>query len=175
MVITNQVVAQVDGGASMFNADPKKPIGGNIMAHSSTTRLVFSFLSLLMNTTIILVAPQSDLNHSFFFPCLLNVKTDCPFAKDAARTEFAKSMTRLVSQNRRPCSRSAVTVSPTLSITKSMSIICYMRLRRHVYNAKSISTSVPFLFFLLAKSENTNKISSCRQDLSAMTRLCAFF
>jgi DNA repair protein RAD51 len=24
----------------MFQADPKKPIGGNIMAHSSTTRLV---------------------------------------------------------------------------------------------------------------------------------------
>jgi len=39
VVITNQVVAQVDGGASMFNADPKKPIGGNIMAHASTTRL----------------------------------------------------------------------------------------------------------------------------------------
>ena len=38
VVITNQVVAQVDG-ASMFNADPKKPIGGNIMAHASTTRL----------------------------------------------------------------------------------------------------------------------------------------
>ena len=28
VVITNQVVAQVDGGA-MFMADPKKPIGGN--------------------------------------------------------------------------------------------------------------------------------------------------
>jgi len=40
VVVTNQVVAQVDG-ASMFNADPKKPIGGNIMAHSSTTRLYF--------------------------------------------------------------------------------------------------------------------------------------
>ena len=39
MVITNQVVAQVDG-ASMFTADPKKPIGGNIMAHASTTRFV---------------------------------------------------------------------------------------------------------------------------------------
>ncbi|KXS09704.1 DNA repair protein RAD51, partial [Gonapodya prolifera JEL478] len=39
VVITNQVVAQVDGGAAMFNPDPKKPIGGNIMAHSSTTRL----------------------------------------------------------------------------------------------------------------------------------------
>ena len=28
VVITNQVVAQVDGGAAMFNPDPKKPIGG---------------------------------------------------------------------------------------------------------------------------------------------------
>ncbi|KAF1661008.1 UNVERIFIED_CONTAM: hypothetical protein FQV16_0000787, partial [Eudyptes robustus] len=39
VVITNQVVAQVDGSGGMFQADPKKPIGGNIMAHSSTTRL----------------------------------------------------------------------------------------------------------------------------------------
>ncbi|XP_022913009.1 DNA repair protein RAD51 homolog 1 [Onthophagus taurus] len=39
VVLTNQVVAQVDGGNAMFNADPKKPIGGNIMAHASTTRL----------------------------------------------------------------------------------------------------------------------------------------
>ncbi|KAJ3271986.1 recombinase rad51 [Terramyces sp. JEL0728] len=38
VVITNQVVAQVDGGAGMFNPDPKKPIGGNIIAHASTTR-----------------------------------------------------------------------------------------------------------------------------------------
>lgn len=38
VVITNQVVAQVDGGMS-FNPDPKKPIGGNILAHASTTRL----------------------------------------------------------------------------------------------------------------------------------------
>lgn len=41
VVITNQVVAQVDGGAAMFQADPKKPIGGNIIAHASTTRLYF--------------------------------------------------------------------------------------------------------------------------------------
>jgi len=39
VVITNQVVASVDGAASMFVADPKKPIGGHIMAHASTTRL----------------------------------------------------------------------------------------------------------------------------------------
>ena len=38
VLITNQVVAQVDGGA-MFAPDPKKPIGGNIIAHASTTRL----------------------------------------------------------------------------------------------------------------------------------------
>lgn len=39
VVITNQVVAQVDGAASMFGGDSKKPIGGHILAHSSTTRL----------------------------------------------------------------------------------------------------------------------------------------
>ncbi|RWS17788.1 DNA repair protein RAD51 1-like protein, partial [Dinothrombium tinctorium] len=38
VVITNQVVAQVDG-MNAFNPDPKKPIGGNIIAHASTTRL----------------------------------------------------------------------------------------------------------------------------------------
>ena len=38
VMVTNQVVAQVDGSA-MFQADPKKPIGGNIMAHASTTRI----------------------------------------------------------------------------------------------------------------------------------------
>lgn len=37
VVVTNQVVAQVDGSA-MFAADAKKPIGGHIMAHASTTR-----------------------------------------------------------------------------------------------------------------------------------------
>lgn len=39
VVITNQVVASVDGAAAIFNADPKKPVGGHIMAHASTTRL----------------------------------------------------------------------------------------------------------------------------------------
>lgn len=33
------MVAQVDGAASVFAADPKKPIGGHILAHASTTRL----------------------------------------------------------------------------------------------------------------------------------------
>ncbi|XP_064406322.1 meiotic recombination protein DMC1/LIM15 homolog [Halichondria panicea] len=38
MFITNQMTA--DPGATMsFQADPKKPIGGNILAHASTTRI----------------------------------------------------------------------------------------------------------------------------------------
>lgn len=38
VMLTNQVVAQVDGQA--MYGDQKKPIGGNIMAHASTTRYV---------------------------------------------------------------------------------------------------------------------------------------
>ena len=38
VVITNQVTAD-PGGAAMFVKDSNKPIGGNIMAHASTTRL----------------------------------------------------------------------------------------------------------------------------------------
>ncbi|GAB2211112.1 hypothetical protein Droror1_Dr00016403 [Drosera rotundifolia] len=38
VAITNQVVAQVDGSA-LFAGPQIKPIGGNIMAHASTTRL----------------------------------------------------------------------------------------------------------------------------------------
>lgn len=39
VLITNQVVASVDASGPMYQADPKKPIGGNIIAHASTTRL----------------------------------------------------------------------------------------------------------------------------------------
>ena len=38
VVISNQVVSDPGGGA-VFVQDPKKPIGGHIMAHASTTRL----------------------------------------------------------------------------------------------------------------------------------------
>jgi len=38
-VITNQVVSKPEAGASMFGND-KQPIGGNIIAHMSTTRLM---------------------------------------------------------------------------------------------------------------------------------------
>ncbi|KAI8079634.1 DNA repair protein RAD51 [Gilbertella persicaria] len=41
VVITNQMLATVDSGANMFNTDPKKPTGGNIMAHACCTRLQF--------------------------------------------------------------------------------------------------------------------------------------
>lgn len=38
VVITNQVVASVDAAGPMMGEN-KKPIGGNIIAHASTTRL----------------------------------------------------------------------------------------------------------------------------------------
>lgn len=41
VLITNQVVATLDSGMGAFAADTKKPIGGNIIAHASTTRLSF--------------------------------------------------------------------------------------------------------------------------------------
>ena len=37
VVVTNQVVASPEAGAGGFSSGPK-PIGGNIMAHASTTR-----------------------------------------------------------------------------------------------------------------------------------------
>lgn len=40
VLITNQVIAQVDGG-SKFISDPKKPAGGNVIAHAVQTRLHF--------------------------------------------------------------------------------------------------------------------------------------
>ena len=39
VVITNQVMSNPDASAGPYAANEKKPIGGNIMAHASTTRL----------------------------------------------------------------------------------------------------------------------------------------
>jgi len=38
VVITNQVISDPSGGA-VFVSDPKKPIGGHILAHASTIRV----------------------------------------------------------------------------------------------------------------------------------------
>jgi len=47
VVVTNQVVATVDGNMAMFGGETKKPVGGNIMAHTSTTRYYY-YISLNM-------------------------------------------------------------------------------------------------------------------------------
>ncbi|EPQ60561.1 Rad51-domain-containing protein [Gloeophyllum trabeum ATCC 11539] len=39
VVVTNQVMSNPDASANPYTANEKKPIGGNIMAHASTTRL----------------------------------------------------------------------------------------------------------------------------------------
>ncbi len=38
VVYTNQVISD-PGGAAMFVADPKKPVGGHVLAHASTVRV----------------------------------------------------------------------------------------------------------------------------------------
>jgi RecA/RadA recombinase len=40
VVLTNQVMSSPDASAAMFGGNDKKPIGGNILAHASTTRCV---------------------------------------------------------------------------------------------------------------------------------------
>jgi len=42
VVVTNQVVAQVDSGSSMFSGPQVKPIGGKIMAHASVIKKNYS-------------------------------------------------------------------------------------------------------------------------------------
>ena len=42
VVITNQVMSNPDASAGPYASNEKKPIGGNIMAHASTTRYVHS-------------------------------------------------------------------------------------------------------------------------------------
>ena len=37
--MTNHVIASVDGAAGPYAADTKKPVGGHVLAHASTTRL----------------------------------------------------------------------------------------------------------------------------------------
>ncbi|EEB88575.1 hypothetical protein MPER_13524, partial [Moniliophthora perniciosa FA553] len=39
VVVTNQVMSNPDASAGPYAGNEKKPIGGNIMAHASTTRL----------------------------------------------------------------------------------------------------------------------------------------
>ena len=41
VVVTNQVMSSPDAAAGPYAGNDKKPIGGNIMAHASTTRFVF--------------------------------------------------------------------------------------------------------------------------------------
>ena len=44
VVVTNQVMSNPDASAGPYASNEKKPIGGNIMAHASTTRHVILVL-----------------------------------------------------------------------------------------------------------------------------------
>ena len=43
VVYSNQVMSSPDAGAGPYASNEKKPIGGNILAHASTTRSVFIY------------------------------------------------------------------------------------------------------------------------------------
>jgi hypothetical protein len=46
VVMTNQVVSDPSGDANgLLMTDTKRPVGGHVMAHASTTRLFFKFVS----------------------------------------------------------------------------------------------------------------------------------
>lgn len=95
VVITNQVVAQVDG-AAMFSADPKKPIGGNILAHASTTRCVFIHDGSMMSPQ------EDDTNSALFF-------TACTWGRAEEKRGSVKSMTRPACLRLKPCLPSTLT------------------------------------------------------------------
>lgn len=107
VVITNQVVAQVDG-AAMFAADPKKPIGGNIIAHASTTRYdiskgcnFFFFIAmifLVLRTINITSCVFLFLNFLFF--------TDFTYGRVEEKPESVRSMTLHVCLRLRQCLQS---------------------------------------------------------------------
>ena len=98
MVITNQVVAQVDG-ASMFAADPKKPIGGNIIAHASTTRSVklIVLMTIMSRNDGIKSLRQAIYNTCMIFHGRLYLR------KVVVRLEYVRSMTLPASLRLRQC------------------------------------------------------------------------
>ena len=56
VVITNQVMSNPDGAAGPYVANEKKPVGGNILAHASTTRYD---LHILMLSQTLMPPPDS--------------------------------------------------------------------------------------------------------------------
>ena len=56
-MITNQVMSSPDAAAGPYAGNDKKPIGGNILAHASTTRYVPSHC--VMNQMLIQGCPYS--------------------------------------------------------------------------------------------------------------------
>lgn len=84
VVVTNQVMSNPDATAGAYGNE-KKPIGGNIMAHASTTRYAVCF----------------PLN------CISDIPADSSSRNPAGTLVHARSMTRPVSRRWRPILRSS--------------------------------------------------------------------
>ena len=66
VVVTNQVMSSPDAAAGPYAGNEKKPIGGNIMAHASTTRyaslFTVPFLYPILQITLSLGAEQLEVD-----------------------------------------------------------------------------------------------------------------
>jgi hypothetical protein len=92
VVVTNQVMSSPDAAAGPYAGNDKKPIGGNIMAHASTTRYVH--------------------RHLHCAPCMLiGNYTACSYAKDAATLVYARFTTPLACPRAKLISQSSTAVS----------------------------------------------------------------
>lgn len=116
VVITNQVVAQVDG-AAMFTSDPKKPIGGNIMAHASTTRSVLVDGLETLRQDVLRAAPCALRRSCVHFASILSLTPlGSPSVRAAVRRVSARSMTLRACPSRRlssPLTRTALAMPRT--------------------------------------------------------------
>jgi DNA repair protein RAD51 len=80
VVVTNQVMSNPDASAGPYAGNEKKPIGGNIMAHASTTR----YVTLVLLSTLSLFFSRLQLKKSrgntrtckiYDSPCLPEMET----------------------------------------------------------------------------------------------------
>ncbi|KAI0348554.1 Rad51-domain-containing protein [Trametopsis cervina] len=92
--MTNQVMSNPDASAGPYVGNDKKPIGGNILAHASTTRYC-----------LYLMVPKFRHSHS--------VMTEYNSRREGRIRGRQRSMIHLACPSRRPCSRSCRAVSVT--------------------------------------------------------------
>jgi hypothetical protein len=106
VLYTNQVMSNPDGGMS-FVSDPKKPVGGHVLAHASTTRLelkkVFCCLLFLLSSYLCIYS----CNCCYLSPPLALAFAPGPTASIASFCSPG-SCSRRCRRKKRPCTHSVI-------------------------------------------------------------------